>query len=68
MKKPDCRVLTPLANAAAAFEEMEDWAAAAEAHHLMALVYNASHQIPQRNLAASMWQRMSVRVAAQAAG
>lgn len=60
------RVLGPLTDAACLYEGLEDWAAAAEAHHLIALVHDAAHQIPQRNIAAGMWQRLSVRAAAQA--
>ncbi len=56
-----CRYLAPLKMAAAALEDCEDWAAAAEAQHLIALVYNAAHLQPQRNLASSAWQRLAAR-------
>ena len=51
-------MLAALGSAAAASEVAEEWALAAEAHHLSALVCHAAHMLPQRNAAAGAWQRM----------
>ena len=56
-----CRYLAPLKAAATAMEECEDWAGAADAQHLVALVCDSAHLLPQRNLAAGSWQRLSAR-------
>ena len=56
-----CRYLAPLGMAAAALEDCEDWAGAADAQHLIALVCDTAPLQPQRNLAASSWQRLAAR-------
>ena len=55
------RYLAPLRIAVAALEDSEDWAEAADAHHLAALICDTAHLQPQRNLAASSWQRVAAR-------
>lgn len=61
------RVLTSLEAAAAAYEGVENWAAASEAHHLTALVCHAARMLPQCSMAASAWQRTATRAEAAAA-
>ena len=61
------RVLTSLGAAAAAYEGVEDWAAASEAHHLTALVCHTARLLPQCSAAASAWQRTAARAKAAAA-
>lgn len=60
-------MLTSLEAAAAAYEDVENWEAASEAHHLTALVCHAARMLPQCSRAAGAWQRTAMRAEAAAA-
>ena len=58
------RVLQPLEAAAALYEGLEDWRAAAAALHLAALVCQAARRTAARNAAAAGFCRLSARAEA----
>ncbi|KAK9811686.1 hypothetical protein WJX72_008344 [[Myrmecia] bisecta] len=60
IKADPSRVLEPLQAAATAFEEIEDWASAAEAQHLLALVLDLTGQTLQRNATAAAFHRLTM--------
>jgi len=54
-----CRVLQPLQAAAAGFAALEDFHQAAEAQHLIALVYHAVNNTSRRNAAAGEFHKLT---------
>jgi hypothetical protein len=61
-----CRPLALLAEAASCLEALEDYSAAAEQHHLAAVVADSAGLTKQRHTQAAAWARL--RRAADAAG
>jgi hypothetical protein len=61
-----CRPLALLVEAASCLEALEEYGAAAEQHHLAAVVADAAGLTKQRHAQAAAWARL--RRAAEAAG
>ena len=53
-----CRVINPLAAAAEVYEKLEDWGAAADMQHALALACDSAGLTERRNAAATAWQRL----------
>lgn len=52
------RLLDPLVSAAEAYEKLEDWDAAADMQHDLALACDGAGLTARRNAAAAAWQRL----------